>query len=155
KKVMVIGTLVVGIIGVESNFFLMRPDMPYLQLIPGILEVGAYSAMWLFLPSMKADTADCDELETGRRREGSINAFYSWFIKLSLTCAMGVGGLVLHLSGFDAKLGAQPPEVLSRMFTLYLILPVIIWGIAIVIACYYPLSRQRMQEVRDTLEARR
>jgi GPH family glycoside/pentoside/hexuronide:cation symporter len=155
KKAMVIGTLVVAIIGVESNYFMMRPDLPYLQLIPGVLEVGAYSAMWLFLPSMKADVADCDELDTGRRREGSINAFYSWFIKLSLTCAMGVGGLVLHLSGFDAKLGPQLPEVLNRMFTLYLALPLVIWGVAIAIAWYYPLNRARMRDVRATLEARR
>ncbi len=155
KKAMVIGTLIVATIGVESNYFLMRPDMPYLQLIPGILEVGAYSAMWLFLPSMKADAADYDELQTGRRREGSINAFYSWFIKLSLTCAMGVGGFVLYISGFDAKLGAQPPEVISRMFNLYLALPLVIWGIAIAIALKYPLDRARMKEIRATLEARR
>ena len=104
---------------------------------------------------MKADAADYDELQTGRRREGSINAFYSWFIKLSLTCAMGVGGLVLYISGFDAKLGAQPPEVISRMFGLYLALPLVIWGIAVAIAFKYPLNRARMKEIRDTLEARR
>src|SRR5690606_20367681 len=147
KKVMVISMLLLGIIGVHSNYFFMRPDLPYLQLIPGILETGAYSAMWLFLPSMKADIADYDELTTARRREGSINAFYSWFIKLSLTCAMGVGGLVLQVSGFDAKIGAQPPEVINRMFALYFTLPVIIWGVAIAIAWRYPLNRARMAEI--------
>lgn len=155
KRSMVIGTLVVGIIGVQLNYFCMRPDKPYLQLIPGVLEAGAYAAMWLFLPSMKADTADYDELHTARRREGSINAFYSWFIKASLTCAMGVGGLVLEFSGFDASIGAQPPEVVSRMFMLYLSLPVVIWGIAILFALKYPLNRTRMAEIRATLETRR
>lgn len=155
KKIMVICMLIVGILGVQSNYIFMRPDMPYLQLIPGILEAGAYSSMWLFLPSMKADIADYDELHSHKRREGSINAFYSWFIKLSLTCAMGVGGLVLQFSGFDAKIGSQPPEVISRMFALYLSLPIAIWGIAILIACKYPLNRLRMAEIRTTLEARR
>ncbi len=155
KKIMVIAMLIMGILGVELNYVCMRPDMPYLQLIPGIMEAAAYAAMWLFLPSMKADTADYDELHTSRRREGSINAFYSWFIKLSLTCAMGIGGWVLHISGFDAKIGSQPPEVISRMFSLYLSLPVLIWGLAILIAAFYPLNRTRMAEIRATLEARR
>ena len=41
------------------------------------------------------------------------------------------------------------------MMSLYLILPVIIWAIAIAIACYYPLNRKRMAEIRPQLEARR
>lgn len=155
KKAMVIAVLCTGIIGVQLNYIFMRPDMPYLQLIPAVLESGAYSGMWLFLPSMKADTADYDELHTSRRREGSINSFYSWFIKLSLTCAMGVGGFILHISGFDAKIGSQPPEVISRMFGLYLTLPVVIWGLAIVCAWKYPLNRKVMAEIRGTLESRR
>ena len=155
KKAMVIAMLVMGIIGVELNYFLMRPDMPHLQLIAAVLEMGAYSAMWLFLPSMKADIADHDELHTARRREGSINSFYSWFIKLSLTFAMGIGGVMLDISGFDSKIGAQPPEVIDRMFKLYLSLPIVIWGTAIVIAFTYPLNRKKMAEVRETLEARR
>lgn len=155
KKAMIIAFLVMGIIGVELNYFLMRPDMPYLQLISGVMETGAYSAMWLFLPSMKADVADYDELSTKRRREGSINAFYSWFIKLSLTFAMGIGGLMLEISGFDSSIKAQPPEVLRNMMHLYLALPVFIWGAAILIAFGYPINRAKMAEVRAELEARR
>ena len=155
KKIMVISMLVMSTFGVLLNYFCLRPDMPYLQIISGVFEVGAYGALWLFLPSMKADTADWDELNTTRRREGSINAFYSWFIKVSLTCAVGVGGVVLEFSGFNAKLPVQPPEVLKRMMTIYLVLPTIIFGCAILIACFYPLNRARMAEIRAQLEARR
>jgi GPH family glycoside/pentoside/hexuronide:cation symporter len=155
KKAMVIAMLGLSIVGILLNYLCLRPDMPYLQIVPGIFESGAYAALWLFLPSMKADAADYDELKTARRREGSINAFYSWFIKVSLTCAVGVGGLVLEVSGFDAKLPQQAPEVLSRMFMLYLALPVLIWSVAIGVAWFYPLHRQRMQEIRDQLESRR
>lgn len=155
KKAMVIAMLVLSTLGIALNYFCLRPDMPYLQIVPAVFEAGAYGALWLFLPSMKADTADWDELHTGRRREGSINAFYSWFIKVSLTCAVGVGGAVLEVSGFDEKILHQPPEVIERMMNLYVILPAIIWAVAIAIACYYPLNRARMTEIRATLEARR
>ena len=155
KKIMVISMLLFSMVGHLMNAICMRPDAPYLQIIPAIFESGAIAAVWLFIPSMKADTADYDELHTTRRREGSINSFYSWFIKASLTCAMGLGGLVLELSGFTSKHVHQPPDVLGRMFGYYLAVPIAIWGVALVFALFYPLSRSRMAGIRVELEARR
>jgi len=155
KKIMVISMLIFSMVGHLMNFFCIRPDMPYLQIVPAVFESGAIAAVWLFIPSMKADTADYDELRTTRRREGSINSFYSWFIKAALTCAMGLGGVVLEVSGFTSKHIHQPPEVLSRMFGYYLTLPIVIWGIALIFGLFYPLSRSRMTEIRIELEVRR
>ena len=155
KKIMVIGLLLYSMFGHLLNYFCVRPDMPYLQIVPAVFESGAMSALWLFLPSMKADTADYDERDTSRRREGSINAFFSWFMKVSGTCATGIGGWVLELSGFNSKLGAQSPEVLKRMLHMYLFIPIGIWAVAVLIACLYPLSRQRMKQIRAELESRR
>jgi GPH family glycoside/pentoside/hexuronide:cation symporter len=155
KKTVVFSMIVFTMAGHLRNYFFIRPDMPYLQIISAVFESAAISAVWLFLPSMKADTADYDELHTSRRREGSINSFFSWFVKASMTCAMAVGGLVLEVSGFTAKISRQPPEVLHRMVWLYLLLPIGIWAIAAVIAYFYPLSRLRMNGIRAELEARR
>lgn len=155
KKTVLIAMILFTMVGHLSNYFCMRPDLPYLQIIPGVFESATISAVWLFIPSMKADTADYDELHTGRRREGSINSFFSWFIKASMTCAVGVGGLVLEACGFTAKIAHQPHDVLQRMFWTYLLLPVGISLIAVAIACTYPLGRRRMGEIRAELEARR
>lgn len=155
KKTVVVAMISFTMIGHLSNYLCMRPDMPYLQIISGLFESAAISAVWLFVPSMKADTADVDELHTGRRREGSINSFFSWFYKASLTCAACGSGAVLQWSGFTSKIIAQPPAVLHRMFLMYLLLPIGIWSIAIVIAGFYPLGRRRMGEIRAELEARR
>ena len=137
------------------NYWLMTPAHPYLQIVSAFFESSAIGAVWMFLPSMKADVADHDELKTERRREGSINAFYSWFIKASLTASMGIGGVVLHLSGFQAKVPVQPEPVLHRMFLIYLVLPLAIWSVALLSVWFYPLSRTRCNEIRATLEARR
>ena len=155
KKVMVISMLIFSMVGHLMNFFCMRPDMPYLQIVPAVFESGAIAAVWLFIPSMKADTADYDELRTTRRREGSINSFYSWFIKAALTCAMGLGGLVLEVSGFTSKHVHQPADVLNRMLGYYLTVPIAIWGVALGFALSYPLSRIRMAGIRAELEERR
>lgn len=155
KKSMVISMLLFSVLGHLLNFICLRPDMPYLQLVPAVFESAALSSIWLYLPSMKADVADHDELKTNCRREGALNAFYSWFIKASMTAAMGLGAFVLELTGFDATLDAQADGVVGRMFNTYVGLPILAWLIAIACVAFYPLNRQRMETVRQTLEARR
>lgn len=91
KKVLAIIMLSLSIVGQLLYYVCLNPELPYLQLIPAAIQAGGFSAVWLFLPSMKADVADYDEVDTRRRREGALNAFYSWFIKAAQTCAMGWG----------------------------------------------------------------
>lgn len=155
KRTVLILMLMISLTGHLSNLVLMTPRYPYLQIIPGFFESCAIAAIWLFLPSMKADVADWDEERTFRRREGSLNSFYSWFIKASLTCSLGLGGFVLQLSGFKASAASQPVEVTTRMFHLYLFLPVCIWAVAVVIAWYYPITRAQSTATRAALELRR
>ncbi|MDR1281937.1 MAG: MFS transporter [Opitutaceae bacterium] len=155
KRSVVTGMLACSMFGHLLNYVCLTPDYPYLQIVPAVFESCGLGAIWMFLPSMKGDVADYDEMSSLRRREGSINAFYSWFVKVAATISLGIGGLVLQVSGFDAKLAGQPPEVLGRMFAMYLVLPVVIWCLALALVRFYPLTRARAEQIRDELEARR
>ncbi|PAW78017.1 MAG: sodium:melibiose symporter [Verrucomicrobia bacterium Tous-C9LFEB] len=155
KRSILIFMLGLSIAGHLSNFFLMRPEAPYLQIVSGALESCALAAVWMFLPSMKADVADYDEMQTTRRREGALNAFYSWTFKMAITCALGVGGAVLQLTGFNAKLATQPDHTTRMMFLYYLAIPSIIWGLGLLGLWFYPLNRVRAADIRQKLELRR
>jgi GPH family glycoside/pentoside/hexuronide:cation symporter len=155
KRTIVITMLSVTIFGHLLGYFLMTPKNPYLSIIPGFFESAAMSAVWLFLPSMKGDVADYDEQLTHRRREGSINSFYSWFFKAALTLSAGLGGWVLQSTGFDVKVNASDPVIHWRMFMVYLFLPLFFWVAAIVLIWIYPLTRVRMEAIRLENEARR
>lgn len=155
KRTMVLVMLMVSILGHLTNILCMLPGLPYLQLVPAIFESSAISAVWLFLPSMKADVADHDELHTRKRREGALNAFYSWFVKAASTIGMGMSGVLLQITGFDVKLANQPEGVLLHMKWLYVLLPIFVWGVAIYFAWSYPLSRVKMAQLRKQLEDRR
>ncbi len=155
KKILVSGVLIMAILGQLLYLVCLDPDMPYLQLIPATLQSGSMSAFWLFMPSMKADVADYDEIDTSRRREGALNAFYSWFIKAAQTFAMGMGGMMLQLTGFEVSSGDQPAEVLSRMKWMFVVTPVVIWSVSLVLVLYYPLTREKLCDIRERLEARR
>jgi GPH family glycoside/pentoside/hexuronide:cation symporter len=155
KKNVVAWLLLGTAFGHLLNLVCLRPDMPYLQLIPAISKSFIMGALWIFFPSMKADIADYDELKGSRRREGAINAFFSWFIKVASACGPLISALAVKLSGIDTTLGEQPEAVVQRLVALYIIIPLVIWCIPLFFILRYPLNRRRMAEVRAELEARR
>ncbi|MGE9290908.1 MAG: MFS transporter [Puniceicoccales bacterium] len=155
KKTIVLAMLAGTVFGHFLNLFCLNPEMPYLWLISSVFESGAIGAVWLFLPSMKADVADYDEIDTETRREGSLNAFYSWFVKVAMTVGAGMGGVVLQLSGFDAILESQTAETLVRMKWIYILIPLLLWSVTLIFIGRYPLNRLRMKDIRGQLEARR
>jgi GPH family glycoside/pentoside/hexuronide:cation symporter len=145
-----------GFIGAALNVLCLNPDYPYLQIVPAVFYASVVASIWLIVPSMLADMVDYDELQTGRRREGSINAVFSWFLKLGMTLPVGLSGFVLAATGFDTAAGReQPPEVLHRMLWSFILLPLIFWGTALVLLWFYPLNREKMQAIRTQLEQRR
>ncbi len=155
KRLITLTMLGFIIVGHVANYVLMTPEHPYWQIFSGVVESIGISAIWLFMPAMKADVVDWDEYHTARRREGSLNAFYSWFVKAALTISVGLGGAVLEWSGFDASLPAQDPAVIHRMFHTFLWLPIGFWIISVAFAWYYPLSRSVASKIRGELEQRR
>lgn len=155
KKKLTASMLIIAMVGQVLYLFCLNPDMPYLILLPAVLQAGGFSAVWLFMPSMKADVADHDELFTTRRREGALNAFYSWFIKAAQTVALGLGGVILQISGFDVFLSRQPEEVLMRMKGLFILIPIVFWMISLLLILFYPLTRRRLKSIRAELEVRR
>lgn len=155
KKVAMYVILSLTIVGHLLNYWCLNPEMPYLQIIPSLMYAGVGSAIWMIAPSMKMDVADYDELQTRRRREGSINAVFSFILTLAVTLSTGMGGLVLELTGFDPEFKEQPQEVLDRMFHTYLLLPVAFWVLSILFLKFYKLDRKNVTDIREKLEARR
>lgn len=155
KRTVTMGLIGVAALGQLSNVVLIRPDMPYLQIVPAIFSAGLASSVWMFVPAMKADVADYDELTTGRRREGSLNAIYGLFFKTAMVLSAGMGAFVLQATGFDVARPAQGGDVLWRMVLAYSIVPAAIWAGCIFAFRFYRLDRGRLADIRATLEARR
>ncbi|PAX09071.1 MFS transporter [Sphingomonas lenta] len=155
KRSVTVGLIAAAALGHLSNLVLLRPDMPYLQIIPAIFSAGLASSVWMFVPAMKADVADHDELATGKRREGSLNAFYGLFFKTAMVVSAGLGGFVLQATGFEVTRPAQSDAVLWRMVVAYSVVPAVIWGGCILAFRFYRLDRERLRQIRAALEARR
>jgi GPH family glycoside/pentoside/hexuronide:cation symporter len=82
---------------------------------------------------------------------------FSWVLKFGMSASMFiVGPLLDEVSGFDAKLGGnQTPDTIFSMRLLFTGIPVAALLVALVMIQLYPLSRERMHQIRAQLEARR
>ena len=105
--------------------------------------------------SMGADVMDFDELSSHKRREGAFSACSSWIMKTSSALTMFLSGVVLNATGFDAAKAQQAPETITKIRLGLAIIPSLGLAIALVAVFLYPLTRERMQEIRRELEARR
>jgi GPH family glycoside/pentoside/hexuronide:cation symporter len=149
-------SMAVVLFGSFVTWWTMTPENPYLSLISGVLNSPGWTGVWMLIPSMLADVADHDELQTSERREGSFAAIFSWLHKLSATLGYGLSGPVVVLAGFQAGLKTMPPpEVLLNMRLYYAFLPALFLVPAIILLMRYPLSPKAMIDIREQLEARR
>ncbi|NBS55313.1 hypothetical protein EBT23_07150 [bacterium] len=139
-----------------SQWFLITPNYPYLQIVCSALIGPVVSGIWIILPSMQTDVVDYDELQTGCRREGSLSAILFSIQKLGFALSVLLAGVILDVSGFDVALGAQQgPDTLFKMRALFVFFPIVMAVGMILLIRFYPLNEQRCHEIRLALEKRR
>ncbi|MCU0772885.1 MAG: MFS transporter [Verrucomicrobia bacterium] len=147
---------VAHIVMAGSIWFCYNPKLPWLAVIPVLLNGLLIAGLWTVVPSMKADIVDDDEVRTGERREGSFESVFSWFQKFTGTVFTGISGFVVIAAGFQIKLGAaQADGVFTRMILMMSLIPMALGIIQCILIIKWPLTAGRMGEIRQVLEARR
>jgi GPH family glycoside/pentoside/hexuronide:cation symporter len=148
--------LLIGLVAFGSSFWLYTPAAPWLSVLCTGLNGFSATGLWVVLPAMTADVVDYDELQSGQRRESAYTATFSWVMKVGMMLSMLIGGPLLELTGFDAKLGGhQSPEAILGIRYLFAGIPVVALVIAFLLIRLYPLDTERMRVIRRDLEARR
>ena len=91
--------------------------------------------------ALGADVIDYDELDSGKRREGAFAACATYIMKVGLAIGLGLSGVVLSSTGFDAKLGkTQSPEALQSIRILFLFVPIV--GLLFSFLCFSEFSQK-------------
>jgi len=138
-----------------GDWWFYNPDMPALQLLACGCVAFTGAGFWTLYGSVIADVVDADELETGKRREGSFAACQSWISKLGIALGAGASGWILQFTGFDAKLPVQSDHAIFMIRILLTVIPVIGLVLALISILSFSLTEKRMFEIRTALEARR
>jgi GPH family glycoside/pentoside/hexuronide:cation symporter len=142
-------------LGTALKWWAMNPEHPEFQFVlPFFFSVGI-SMVYTVLPTMMADVTDLDELKHGQRREGMFGAVMAFLIKFTGTLTPILAGAVLVVSGFDATLEYhQTPETILMMRILYSFVPAGMLLLALIFLWRYPLTRERVEEVKAQLALR-
>lgn len=114
-----------------------------LAVIAGCGVAVAYLVPWSMLP----DVIDLDELRTGQRREGVFYAFMVLLQKFGLAIGLFLVGQALDWSGYIETVAGEPipPQPDSALLAIRLsvaVLPAICLLGGIVLAYFYPITRE-------------
>jgi len=155
KREAAVVACLIGIVGYGGSWFLYTPAIMWLQTISSGLMGMAAASLWMLHSAIGADIQDYDELNTGKRREGSFTACGSYILKLGNSLGYYVSGLILTWSGFTWSVKAQAPQTIFWIRSSLASLPVVGLIVAMIFVLRMPLTKQRSEEIRDKLEERR
>ncbi|MEW6171133.1 MAG: MFS transporter [Candidatus Omnitrophota bacterium] len=146
---------IIGMCGYGGSWFLYTPAIKWLQTISSGLMGMAAASLWMLHSSIGADIIDYDELNTGKRREGSFTACASYILKLGNSFGYYLSGLILTWSGFTWSRQVQLPETIFWIRFSLATLPIAGLALAIIFVLRVPLTRKKSEEIRMKLEERR
>ena len=130
--------------------------MPYLQIVSLMAGNLGLCFAWLLNHPLVADICDDDEVRTGRRREGMFSAVFGFIYKAAIGIMAIGGGLLLAWAGVDGSVPeVLPSESIFRIRLIYLCVPTLCFLAAGLLVLTYPLTRVRMTEIKDQLQAKR
>ncbi len=138
-----------------ASWWLYTPKVVWLQVFASGLIAFTGAGYWTIAGSIGADVMDYDELEGGRRREGSFCACGSWINKVGMAIGAGVSFFILGWVGFDSNLPQQTDHTIFMIRLLFLAIPIIGLTCSMIALARFPLTHEKMMEIRAALEARR
>ena len=137
-------------------FLFAQPEWPRWTMLAFAPIVGIGYAVADLMPwAMVGDVVDEDDLETGERREGLYNGFFTFLRKLGGALGVALAMFVLQVAGLPEGRDVEVPESavtairwMASFGTSGLVL------IGALLARGYPLTRERHNEILEELEAR-
>jgi GPH family glycoside/pentoside/hexuronide:cation symporter len=148
--------IIMMMIGCVLKWWCYNPDYPELMFIEAFFFSLGISSVYTILSTLMADVTDVDELMTGSRREGMFGAVNSWLMKGASAFTAIASGIVVVVSGFDVNLGIhQAPGVFTTMRIMFSVMPATLLSLALLILYKYPLTEQRMREIKEQLRLRK
>jgi len=142
-------------LGTTLKWWAMNPAHPEFQFVlPFFFSLGI-SSVFTILPTMMADVTDVDQLQHGVRREGMFGAVMGFMTKMINSLVPILAGGILLIAGFDPALEyKQEASTILHMRLMDSFIPAGMLLFALVILWRYPLTRERVTEIKAELDRR-
>lgn len=145
---------------VQLGLYFVTPERSWL-IIPLAMLAGAGVAVAYLIPwAMMPDIIEFDEWETGMRREGIFYGFMVFLQKTGIALGIFLVGRSLDLAGYVTPTDAVPvpvqPESALQAIRLFVgPVPAAILACSLVVAYFYPITRQLHEQIRKALAERK
>jgi GPH family glycoside/pentoside/hexuronide:cation symporter len=144
----------------QAGLFLIQPGQVGLLYILAMMAGVGVSVAYLVPWSMIPDVIELDELNTGQRREGVFYSFMVLLQKFGLALALFLVGQALELAGFISSppggdVPVQPDSALLAIRIAVGPLPTIVLIIGLILAYFYPITKEIHDEIRLKLQAKK
>ena len=117
----------------------------YLLATSALAGVG-FSAVTLFPWAMLPDVVEFDELASGRRREGTVYALFTFGQKLAGSIGVFSNALVASLFGYQQGVALQSPATATALQTMAGPVAAGIFLVAIFFVLRFPITKTRYDE---------
>ncbi|WP_405294267.1 MFS transporter [Algibacter sp. Ld11] len=144
----------ISVIGYIMLWFLFIPGKPYMFIFALPFFSFGIGSLFVLMMSMTADVIDLDELNTGKRREGTFGAIYWWMVKFGFAIAGGLSGVIMSSVGFDSGAETQPEGAIDGLRFFFSGLPILGTLAAMYVMRNYDVSEKRAGEIREELDKR-
>jgi len=145
----------ISVFGYILLYILFVPGKPYLFLFALPFFSFGIGSLFTLMMSMTSDVIDIDELNTGKRREGSLGAIYWWMVKFGTAVAALLSGMILSLVDFKSKSATQTDETMFWLLIAFVGIPILGTSFAIWIMKDYDVDEAKAREVRDLIDKRK
>lgn len=139
----------------QLGLFALQPGQAGMMLVLGVLAGVGVSTAYLIPWSMVPDVIELDELQTGQRREGIFYGLISLLQKIGRGLGLFLVGQALEWSGYQGTLDVQPESALQAIRIAIGPLPAIYLILGLILAYFYPLTREVHAEILLKLQERR
>lgn len=145
----------ISVFGYILLYILFVPGKPYLFLFALPFFSFGIGSLFTLMMSMTSDVIDIDELNTGKRREGSLGAIYWWMVKFGTAVAALLSGVILSLVNFHPSIEAPSDNTMSWLLISFVGIPILGTLSAMWAMKDYDITEEKSREIRKELEARK
>lgn len=146
----------ISIVGYIALYFLFIPGKPWMYIFALPLFSFGIGSLFTIMMSMTADVIDIDELNTGKRREGTFGAIYWWMVKVGFAIAGALSGLIIWLVGFDSDLATVDQQgAVDGLHAFFCFFPMIGTIAAMFIMRTYDVTEEKARKISAQLALRK
>ena len=112
------------------------------------------SVYWQLMPSIIYDVCEYDELENGKKRQGTIVSLQGLVEALASGMGAQILGIVLQVAGFDGSAQVQTETALTWVQNSVTVIPACFLIMAMIALSRYPITKKRFEEIQRKLAER-